>query len=206
MTRREVGVSAPSSDPLGDTGVMIVSALDVDGVVNAFTKSPRKPLERVQIGEWPIQWREPLIARLRAVLARPDVEGAWLTTWLEQPDLLDHLERALGLDGLVPHRAEHPAPQDSTGQVAISPKFDEDTSTSPHSPRWWKFRAAQFLVEELRPERFAWFDDDLGRAKGIPGDPWRPATTPKRLLRRTDSIAGLLPADLDALEAWVGLA
>lgn len=186
--------------------MMILIALDVDGVVNSFTKNPRKPLERVQIGEWPVQWREPLIARLRDLLARPDVEGAWLTTWLEQPDLLDQLERALALDGLVPHRAEHPAPQDSTGQVAISPKFNEDTSTSPHSPRWWKFRAAQMLVEEIRPERFAWLDDDLGRAKGIPRDPWRPATTPQRLLRRTDSIAGLLPADLDALEAWAELA
>lgn len=108
--RREVGVPAPSSDPLGDTGVMILIALDVDGVVNSFTKNPRKPLERVQIGEWPVQWREPLLARLRALLARPDVEGAWLTTWLEQAGLLDHLERARGLDGLVPHRAEHPAP------------------------------------------------------------------------------------------------
>jgi len=182
----------------------IILALDVDGVVNAFTKNSRK-LESGQIAEWPIKWRPPMIERLKAVLALPNVEGAWLTTWLQSPALLDELEELLGLKGYVPHRAEYPFMVELGwgGAKVLADERFTGSSLNVGNPRWWKFRSAQFLVEDLKPDRFAWIDDELGSAKGIPNDIWKPVNSYDKLLMRTHSIAALLPEDLDKIEAWV---
>ncbi len=181
-----------------------IVSLDVDGVLNSFSKNG-KNLSSGRVGEWPIKWREEVLERLRAILALPNVEGAWLTTWLSEPDLLNELEELLNLKGLVPHWAEYPH-MTELGWGGVKVPLDDryiGASLSPGNPRWWKFRSADFLVEELAPTRFAWLDDELGTAKGIPGDVWKPVNRYDKLLMRTHSIAGLLPADLDVLEAWI---
>lgn len=122
-------------------------AFDIDGVLNTFSKNGRG-IERVEINGFPVGWRPQIIERVKALLALPGVEGAWLTTWLSEPSMID----------------------------------------------------------ELRPDRFGWLDDDLGRARGVPGDGYRPAETNDRLLLRTHEVAGLLEADMDRIEAWVSKA
>jgi hypothetical protein len=178
-------------------------ALDFDGVLNVFSKNAPVPLKKATIGGWPVQWRPEVLERLKAVLALPGVEGAWLTTWLEEPVLLDEVERVLGLEGLVPHRAEHPAVKSADGRVLVNDLFPEGASTSPVTGRWWKYRAIELLIERLGPARVAWLDDDLGRAAGMPGNPWRPGQRPERLALRTHANAGLLPGDMTRLEEWI---
>ncbi len=181
-------------------------ALDVDGVLNALTRSSkgRRGLMRTEIGGYPIQWRPEVIERLKSVLLRPGVEAAWLTTWLSEPALLDELVDALGLRGpdgaeLVVHRALYPCTE-----TAVDDKFGtEEADLAPGTARWWKFAAARELHERLAPARFAWIDDDLGRSKGVPGDVWRPQESHSTLLIRTNRVAGLLHQDVDRLEAWV---
>lgn len=187
---------------MNESDVTLV-ALDVDGVLNSFTTNPRARLVSAKIGSWTIRWRPELLARIRALLALPGVDGAWLTTWLEEPWLLDELERALGLDGLVPHRADHPSVQTRSGGFIIDERFTADSSVSSSSGAWWKLRAAELLIERLQPARFAWLDDELGRAGGGRGGLWRLGQTSERLLLRPDAIEGVMPSDLDRLETWV---
>lgn len=177
-------------------------AFDNDGVFNCFSKSAKNAV-RTMVGPWPITYREDVLERVRGILAREDVAGAWLTTWLEEPALLAELEARLGLEGLLTHRAVHPMVSTGWGGVAVDPRFDGRSNREPHSPAWWKLRSWELLLEELQPERAAWVDDDLGRAHGKGTYEFRPQVTPERFLYRTHSVAGLLHTDLDKLEAWL---
>ncbi|SEB56673.1 hypothetical protein SAMN04489806_1126 [Paramicrobacterium humi] len=178
-------------------------ALDVDGVLNSFTKKPRTPHAKALVGRWNIQWQQAVLDRLKALLALPNVEGAWVTTWLEEPWLLDELEQALGLEGLVPHRADHPAVQTRSGHTIINDVFDEYISFYPETRHWWKLRAMELLIDRLRPARLAWLDDDLG--SDLHGDSWRLGITPERFLLRPHAVSGLLPGDMSQLEHWVSI-
>lgn len=178
-------------------------AIDVDGVLNSFTKRPRTPFAKAEVGRWTIRWRQPVLDRIKVLLALPGVEGAWLTTWLEEPWLLDDLEQALGLEVLVPHRAEYPTVSTQTGGMIYNELFEGYDSFSPSSSRWWKLRALEMLLDRLRPARFAWLDDELGRTEHVLGNAWRPGMSSERFLLRTQPIAGLLPANMDRLERWV---
>lgn len=181
-----------------------VIALDVDGVLNALTPEPGPSFMTVYVGRWPIRWRPEVIDRLRTLLLRPGVQGAWLTTWLEEPWLLDELEQVLGLDGMVPHRAAYPAVQTAGGASHIDPRFDHWAMFVPESPKWWKLRAAELLVESVQRARFAWVDDELGRSTRTPGDRWILGRTHWQFLLRPDPAAGLSNADLQQLEEWAG--
>lgn len=177
-------------------------ALDIDGVLNGFGNARGEQLAVTEVGKWMIRWRPSVVARLRAILARSNVQGAWLTTWLEQPWLLDEFEAALGLDGLMPHRADHPSVSTRTGKTIIDERFDQSIAFDSNSEWWWKRRAAELLVERVQSERFAWIDDEIGNVS-IKGDPWGPQQNHERLLLRTRSFPGLLPRDLDRLESWL---
>ncbi|MDF2558579.1 MAG: hypothetical protein K0R99_25 [Microbacterium sp.] len=188
-----------------DTGAsgLTVIALDVDGVLNAFGRLPGPSSLTVYVGRWPIRWQPAIVDRLRMLLLRPGVEGAWLTTWLEEPWLLDELEQVVGLDGLMPHRASHPAAQTIDGGSRIDPRFDDGTTFVPESPHWWKLRAAELLTEQRRPARFAWADDELGLAIRTPVGRWNPGRTHDQFLLRPDPMVGLTEANLRELEDWV---
>lgn len=188
-----------------DTGLsgLTVIALDVDGVLNSLTQAPDPSFMTVHVGRWPIRWQPAAIDRLRMLLLRPGVEGAWLTTWLEEPWLLDELEQLLGLEGTMPHRADHPAVQTVGGGSRIDPRFDEWATFVAESPHWWKLRAAELLVERLQPDRFAWADDELGRSRRSPADRWRLGRTRNQFLLRPDPAVGLSEPDLRRLEDWV---
>jgi hypothetical protein len=173
-------------------------ALDVDGVVNLFARQA-KHVKKADIGVWPVQWHPDVIGRLRAALARPDVIGAWLTTWVSEPGLLDELEARTKLRGLVPFRADFPF-RDHAGRV-VGNLFPPQVTLDASSRWWWKFTALDLLRDHLKPRRYAWLDDDLGKAPGVP---FRPGVTPDRFLLRTNPGEGLRPADLDALESWLG--
>ncbi|HWU29994.1 MAG TPA: HAD domain-containing protein [Microbacterium sp.] len=179
-----------------------VIALDVDGVLNSFGRKADPYFMTVHVGRWPIRWRPAVMDRLRLLLLRPDVEGAWLTTWLEEPWLLDELEHVLGLDGIVLHRAGYPAIQTTDGRSHIDPRFDAWGAFVPESPHWWKLRAAELLIEQLRPARFAWADDELDVSTRTPGSRWRLGRTPAQFLVRPDPMVGLTEADLRRLEGW----
>ncbi|MDP3949509.1 HAD domain-containing protein [Microbacterium sp.] len=181
---------------------LTVIALDIDGVVNGMGSFRVERMARVDVGRWTIRWRPPVVERLKELLDRPDVEGAWLTTWLEQPWLLDDFEHALGLIGLVPHRADHPAVQTQSGHTIIDHRFEDDVAFHPTTTRWWKRHAAEMLVRRLQPARFAWIDDDLGRS-AFGDDPWRRRETYDRFLLRTAALSGLLSGDVDRLERWL---
>lgn len=157
----------------------------------------------VYVVRWPIRWQPAVIDRLRMLLLRPGVEGAWLTTWLEERWLLDELEQVLGLDGLMPHRASHPAVQAIDGGSRIDSRFDAWATFVPESQHWWKLRAADVLTDQLRPARFAWADDELTLSTRTPVGRWRPGRTHNQLLLRPDPMVGLSEADLRRLEDWV---
>src|SRR5690606_3912176 len=115
-------------------------------------KRDATPEHRIsEVGGWSIHSRPAMRSNLRTPLAIPGVEGAWLTTWLEEPWLLDDLERALGLEGLVPHRADHPDVSVPGGGRIIDHRFDDDVMPNASSSKWWKLRAAELLLERLQP-------------------------------------------------------
>lgn len=187
----------------------IMIALDIDGVLNMLplnmessAESSVTDTESCLIGGYRIQWRPAIIARLREILLRPDVEAAWLTTWLPHPARIRELELAIGLvsnrdqESLVKHLALHPIP-DYRSEI-----FPEDVSLMP-SPKWWKHYAAAELRERIQPQKFTWVDDDLGREKDPTGI-WQPQETDELLLLRTDPTSGLSTHNLDQLEQWIG--
>jgi hypothetical protein len=177
-------------------------AFDNDGVFNHFSKSA-KDSKRTMVGEWPVSYREDVLDRVRELLARPDVVGGWLTTWLEDKALLAELEHRLGLEGLMQFRAPHFKTPLGWNGYGVDPAFEGRSGEYPTRPDWWKFRAWELVLDEHKPDRAAWFDDDLGSAKGKGVDEFRPRVTPDRFLYRTHSVAGLLHTDLDKLDKWL---
>lgn len=185
------------------TPSLTLIALDIDGVLNPLERTSATTGVASMIGEWMVQRHQPVIDRLRRLLALPGVEGAWLTTWLEMPWLLDQFEEELGLTGLVPHRAPHPSARTRTGGTAFDGRFDADVSFSSASQQWWKIRSAELLIDQVKPSRFAWLDDDLNRAGRPPGDIWRPGVSRSRFLFAPNTRTGLTAAQLDDLEEWL---
>lgn len=177
-------------------------AFDNDGVFNLFSKSA-KNATRTMVGEWPVSYREDVLARVRAILAREDVVGVWLTTWLADPAALAELEHRLGLEGLMQLRAPYFKVSTGWGGSGVDPDFAGRAGDEPNRPDWWKFRSWELLLESVKPDRAAWLDDDLGRAQGKGTVEFRPQMTDKLLLHRTHEKAGLLHSDVDKLEAWL---
>lgn len=177
-------------------------ALDIDGVLRSMGNFPGERMARVDVGRWTIRWRPLVVKRLKGLLDHPGVEGAWLTTWLEQPWLFDEFERALGLVGHIPHRADPPAVQTKSGHTIIDHRFEDDVAFHPTTTRWWKRHAAEMLVRRSQPARFAWIDDDLGHSV-FRDDPWRPRETYDRFVLHTVALPGLPSGDVDRLERWL---
>jgi len=185
----------------------VLVALDVDGVLNGFSKNPAldgyaEIHDPANSRDLPIKWRKNLLERMRMILSRPDVTGAWLTTWLMAPAMLDELEHVLGLEGLLELRAPYLTVEMGWGKVP-NPLLPANVNSNTHSPNWWKFHAWEALLDLNNFQRGAWLDDDLGRAKGGPGNKYTPGESFDRLLLRTNPQAGMLSGDLDKLESWL---
>lgn len=166
-------------------------ALDVDGVINCFSKRLRNSdkSEVLTIAGFTITLRLPVLTELTDFLKNnPDITVAWLTTWVDFPEMLDTLEEATGLKGLVKYRVP---------SRIIAPYHK--VSTNPSDPKWWKFEAWDNLLREHDPDKAVWIDDDLNRCWEYRNDDLDDA----HLLFRTDPAAGLLLPELQNIEEWL---
>ena len=183
-----------------------VVAIDIDGVLNSFSKTSSN-LVRVNVGEYRISFRVPVLKRLFCLLVRSDVDVVWLTTWLSEPELLDEFEDALRT--VIPESADIEFQRATYPQVVQRPaggapsvsdeRFPEPTQPEPGSPNWWKYPSARMLLTD-GVDRLAWLDDDFRSVRTLPGiDP----RDDRHLLLRTHSVAGILDEDVDRLSAWI---
>lgn len=183
----------------------VLIALDIDGVLNVTVpklseetlagKLPWSELQSDMIGGHRFWWEPNNIERLRELLSRPDIEGAWLATWVPNPMRFRELEHRLGLssgeEALIKHCAVHPTNFNFPGGNAHR-----------SSPRWWKYDAASELRERVKPERFAWIDSELADHYDPDGICYHQESD-ELLLLRTDPCGGLGLVELDQLESWV---
>lgn len=185
---------------------------DVDGVLNHFSKtrnsakvSARGSIIAPDGEKYPIQWRVPVLERLKhELLSRDDVTPAWVTTWLEYPTALDELEGLLGLGDYHFLRGEYPHRKMTSGGLKgsfVNPSF-KGTSMYP-GLNWWKHQSITMLLNDVKPDRLCFLDDDQGKntsrdmfwhVKNVSYD---------KLLLKTHAQAGLLPDDVDCLLAWL---
>ena len=122
--------------------------IDMDGVLNAISTKP--PKQNTQwYGDWntatvkgyPILWSTELIAELNTLSERGDVQFIVLSTWREEA--LTVLAPVLGLN--------------THGWDFI---HVPDTSMFVYSA-WWKLEEIQTHLEESKPEKAVWIDDDI---------------------------------------------
>lgn len=125
---------------------MINIYLDVDGVLNAYSKNP--PRTNTQwSGTWghqmitgfPILWSFELIEEINALAKRDGIEVKWLTTW--QDSAASELSPVLGLNG---------------EEWSFFETEDEDDLVN-----WWKLAAIKKDIEESSPDKVVWIDDDI---------------------------------------------
>lgn len=180
-----------------------VLALDIDGVLNHFSKTSKPKSINTQIEGYDINVRADILERVKALLERPEVTGAWLTTWLDAPESLAKFIAFTGLDEhYVPLFFESPLVQTGWGGTARSEAF-AGTSSNPANFGWWKYRSLELFEAKHKPERLAFLDDDLFRISGKGAPSKRP--TYERFFLKPYSVAGLVHDDLDKLEAWLAL-
>lgn len=138
--------------------------LDVDGVINSFSKKPPKN-DTGWKGEWlrgdavvpndyptggwsmgsssqtfSIFWSVELIDSLNKISEMDDVNIIWLTTWKEHAKTV--LSPLVGINGQE--------------WVHLDAGDVYDTKD------WWKLTAIREHVRETNPDRIIWLDDDLG--------------------------------------------
>lgn len=181
--------------------VKTLLALDIDGVINAFNRTQRGLIQR-QIGPWLVAWRPSALRELKKLLREPDVTGVWLSRWLDYPEHLDELSKALGLEKLVTMRAEHPkiAWIEREAVAIRDGRFPRASVLEPRSGYWWKFRSVELLMKSHSGSRLIWLDDELGHSSHALK--WAPASTGDRLLYRVHPGRGLMPADVRKIRAW----
>jgi HAD domain in Swiss Army Knife RNA repair proteins len=157
--------------------------LDVDGVINVtrpgWGAPPRKGYALSMGVSWPVRWAPRLIDRIRALHAAGRVEIRWCSTWC--PDA-DQLERLFGLPALG---------RTFTGVVPTGAEGDAA-----------KLAAAQDVVRE-EGRSLVWTDDTAVPAAGPLHDEL--VSGGKVLLLAPPPRRGLQPADLDAIEGFLGV-
>lgn len=138
--------------------------LDVDGVINAFSsKAPTTNTE--WCGEWSegvaevenaggfggwatgptysqyrMFWSHELIHRINKIAQYDSVNIIWLTTWAD--DAPKTISPLMGLDGQNWEVLKGGDPMDMQN--------------------WWKFKLIREHVEQTKPDKIIWTDDDLG--------------------------------------------
>jgi hypothetical protein len=121
--------------------------MDVDGVLSPFGKGGayrdwvRSPHDVYEL------WLSPTQGQLiREILVETETELVWVTTWAG--DAATYVEDVLGW----PRHRFAPLPHPDIKGADLGP-----------TGRWWKLEAVERLVDELRPTRFVWSDDDHPR-------------------------------------------
>lgn len=132
--------------------------IDVDGVINAVTRSPdwdwpADSMRRKKIAGFMITWSDQLISELNMLSVEDDIEIFWLTTWqdLAVEKLAPNVGLSQGLHWPVIGREQFRRDHDWTlGMPRLAQNLND----------WWKLDAAQEHYNARR-NRFVWIDDDL---------------------------------------------
>lgn len=173
--------------------------LDVDGVLNALSSNPPKqntgwtgewkrekaviPSDAVQIG-WSSQpvaesytmfWSTKLITAINELAEMDDVTIIWLTTWKEHAKGV--ISPLMGING-------HDWLHLDTGDI-----YD--------TMRWWKLDAIRDHVEETKPDKVVWLDDDI--AYDQKARLWVSMMKPKILSITPNSVHGLTKPHIQSI-------
>lgn len=122
--------------------------LDIDGVLNAVTTMDN-PHEHDWDSDWVkkkvngywIRYNENMINALNEIAQRDDVEIIWLTTWVDLACTM--MSPAIGING-------------ENWRV-----LDRDDIVKEYFFKWWKLDAIKQDIQETKPERVVWIDDDI---------------------------------------------
>lgn len=185
----------------------VLLLLDVDGVLNALAR-PLPAHLTWQTGmatahgrSFEIAWAPEVVARLVALHLSGEVELRWLTTWghdantslrplLEMPELT---VAGTYEDAYDPTSDGDP---DGVGSLAAVTPAARDGLTG----RWWKFDVVAALLVDEPGRRLVWLDDDLAGEQDLAR--WTSLQT-DALILAPEPRTGLVPADLDTVEAFV---
>lgn len=171
--------------------------LDVDGVLNAITRST--PQSRITGSGWaspfevknpaqfertkfPIRWDPQIIERIAAVHTSGLAEVIWLTTWGHSANWT--LRDLLGLPEF---------------RVLADPE-SLNWQNRMHRDDWWKADPVRDYIAARQPKKVIWTDDDLGWNKPRLQDV---LTREGVLTVSPHETKGLLPADLTRIEEFL---
>lgn len=182
--------------------------LDVDGVLNAMQPGDAWP--DWQVGQavadgrsYRIRWSPSVVTRVLRWAEVSDVQ--WLTTWGH--DANRSLRHLLGMPEL-PVAGSYDDERSDAGQPDPAPAgSDAHAEVAPAAPdqltgRWWKFDVVRRLVHDDPGRPLVWLDDDLLGALDMMA--WTREHASASLLVAPDLGSGLVGADLDAVDAFLG--
>jgi hypothetical protein len=166
------------SDPT--TGTLPILLLDVDGVLNAVTRTDPRTWNDWRVNRAngiPIRWSPSMIAALTRLSER--VEMRWLTTWWDMTYRLEFL-------GLPP--------------MKVANTRDEYLDRTGGPLSWWKLATAKRVVAEGRP--VIWIDDDLAH---VPEALEWGKSLPKGTLLGISpaTFRGITPRTIEEIEYWL---
>jgi hypothetical protein len=128
---------------------MINIYMDFDGVINAMSgRAPKSNTgwpkwELAKVTGFPILWSPTLIEFIHLLDVRPDVTIKWLTSWCE--DAPKELSPLLGIGADWP---------------VLGTLFDTEHRGGLET-HWWKLEYLLRDVEETKPDKIVWLDDDI---------------------------------------------
>jgi hypothetical protein len=184
--------------------------LDVDGVLNAVTRTPdqavwpdwRHGAAHAAGRAWPIAFSPSVTAAVRRLHEQGAAEVRWLTTW--RRDANGDLRELLGVPafevvGEIEPEQPSPAARGAAADEHV-PSHGAAVGGRP-APEWWKLAAVRDLLARLPAERpLIWTDDDLRfRPEAVA---WVRTHERSSLLVAPDTDTGLTPADLERIEAF----
>ena len=170
-------------DPPGpDAVVRGIVCLDFDGVLNKIGPSRRDRLPQVVKDDrsWGIDLDADILARLDAVIQRPGIWLAWITTWSSQISLVRPLFNGRLEGGFV---------------VAERPQ-------GLYIDLGWKEQAVLRLAEQVPDAKLAWIDDTAVPKSFRSGSATR--KLPDALLIAPGSFKGLQMKEIAAIEEFFG--
>lgn len=185
-----------------------IVALDLDGVVFFEGKKQRLKAKHLSFPtkeheNITVYWKESVAEKLSEVFSRDEVTGMFFTSWLSDDAALTVVEEALGFTGLVPLKAPYPVDVPYTSRLEVLEGDFQGWNLAARTKNWWKIKSWEMLLEDHKPDRFAFLDDELNR---IPGNRRRfPAVSYEELLIVPNRASGLLPADFNVLDTWLDM-